>query len=173
MQFWINILAIVLSPIVAVGITVWLTQRNEKRKEKMEVFKQLMISRVCASTEDYVKTVNSIDVIFADSKEVRKAWKDLFDEYSNKDSDLDKCRYKHTKLIEAVAQDLGYKNKLEWSEIISNVYIPRWLIETWEQNNVVKEGQKNFAKVMETAAKSLLNENTSNVTKIERKKKKQ
>lgn len=70
-QFWINVLAIVLSPILAVLITIWLTRRNEKRKEKMEAFRQLMISRVTASTEEFVKIVNSIDVIFADSKPVR------------------------------------------------------------------------------------------------------
>lgn len=173
MQFWINVLAIILSPIFAVLITMKLTQRNEKRKEKMEVFKQLMISRANASTEDYVKTVNSIDVIFADSKKVRKAWKDLFDEYSNPNNTIDKYRYKHTKLIEAVAENLGYKNKLEWSEIISNVYIPRWLVDMWEQNNVLKEGQKNFAKVMETAAKSLSNENTEKVDNTKQKKEQQ
>lgn len=154
-QFWINVLAIVLSPILAVLITIWLTRRNEKRKEKMETFKQLMISRVTASTEEFVKIVNSIDVIFADSKPVRQAWKELFDEYTNPNYDLDRVKYRHTKLIEAVARDLGYKNKIEWNEIIENVYIPHWLVETWAQNNVLKDSQKNFAKVMETAVKNL------------------
>ena len=37
---WINIIAIVLSPIVAVLITMWLTTRNEKRKEKEASFLQ-------------------------------------------------------------------------------------------------------------------------------------
>lgn len=169
-QFWINILAIFLSPIIAVLITIWLTQKNEKRKEKMEVFKQLMISRVNASTEDYVKTVNSIDVIFADNKKVKKAWRDLFDEYSNQKQDLDQYRYKHTKLIEAVAEDLGYKNKLEWSEIIANIYIPYWLEEVWKQNNVVKEGQNNFAKVIETVAKNLSTETKKKINGTSKKK---
>lgn len=171
-QFWFNLVVIALSPILAVLITVWLTQRNEKRKEKMEVFKQLMISRVTASTEDFVKIVNSIDVIFADSKRVRTAWKELFEEYNNPNYDLDRVRYKHTKLIESVAQDLGYKDKIEWDEIISNVYIPRWLGDRWAQNNILKESQNNFAKVMETAAKSLSSEGNKAPCKTEHKKKK-
>ena len=64
-SFWINIAAIVLSPIIAVCITIWLTRREEKRKEKVIVLKQLMIARAFPLTYDYVKTVNCIDVIFA------------------------------------------------------------------------------------------------------------
>jgi septation ring formation regulator EzrA len=51
----INIMAILVSPIIAVIITVWLNNKNEKRKEKLEAFKQLMIARALPSTIKYVR----------------------------------------------------------------------------------------------------------------------
>ena len=41
----INIIAIVLSPIIAVLITRYLSIRTDKKKDKMEIFKILMATR--------------------------------------------------------------------------------------------------------------------------------
>ncbi|MCI5544734.1 MAG: hypothetical protein MR368_04595 [Azospirillum sp.] len=153
---WINIIAIVLSPIFAVLITMWLTIRNEKRKEKMEVFKQLMISRAVSGTIDYVKTLNSLDVVFADSPKVRAAWKDLFNEYAKTNIDSYSILSKRTKLIETIAKDLGYDDKIAWDEIIANPYVPNWLVEEWKQNDLLREGQKNFVELVKNA-----NQNTT------------
>ena len=143
---WINIAAIILSPIFAVIITMWLTTRNEKRKEKMEVFKQLMIARAISGNYDYVKTLNSLDVIFADSPKV---------------IDHIAILSKRTKLIEIIAKDLGYKNKIEWDEIISNPYIPNWLVDEWKQNDILKEGQKGFVELVKNATQNLPKNNVN------------
>lgn len=42
---WLNLVAIVMAPIVAVLIGQWLQNRAEKRKDKLEIFKTLMIAR--------------------------------------------------------------------------------------------------------------------------------
>lgn len=153
---WINIIAIILSPIFAVLITMWLTTKNEKRKEKMEVFKQLMIARAIPGTIEYVRILNSLDVIFADSKHVRLAWKELFNEYAKTNLDFCTVLSKRTKLIEAIAKDLGYNDKIAWDEIISNPYIPSWLVDEWKQNDLLKEGQKGFVELVKNATQNTI-----------------
>lgn len=157
----INVVAIVLSPIFAVFITMWITTRNEKRKEKMEVFKHLMVSRAIPCTIEYVKTLNSLDVIFADSPKVRVAWKDLFNEYAKNNSDTYSILSKRTKLIETIARDLGYDDKIAWDEIIANPYIPNWLVEEWKQNDLLREGQKGFVELVKNATQNNIKNNVS------------
>jgi hypothetical protein len=38
-QFWTNVLALLLSPLIAVQVTVWLQKRREERQRKLWVFK--------------------------------------------------------------------------------------------------------------------------------------
>lgn len=68
---------------------------------------------------------------------------------------------KRTKLIEIIAKDLGYKNKIEWDEIISNPYIPNWLVDEWKQNDILKEGQKGFVELVKNATQNLPKNNVN------------
>lgn len=137
---WINIVAVLSSPIIAVYLTRYLAERSDKRKAKMEAFKTLMVSRVNALNREFVSTVNSIDVIFYDCPKVRNAWRELYEQYNKPKVDGLAAMAKHTKLIEAIAYDLGYR-KMEWNEILNDVYIPNWLTDEWEKEKTVKEGQ--------------------------------
>lgn len=148
---WINIIAVLLGPIVAVYLTRYLAERSDKRKAKMEAFKTLMISRVNALNREFVSTVNSIDVIFYDSPKVRKAWRELYEQYDKPKVDGLAAMAKYTKLIEAIAKDLGYK-KMEWNEILNDVYIPNWLTDEWEKERTVKEGQVAMAQMINNLA---------------------
>ena len=40
-----------------------------------------MVARAIPKTYEYVKVMNSLDVIFADNSKVRKAWRKLYNEY--------------------------------------------------------------------------------------------
>ena len=75
----LNLIAIIIIPIIAVLIGQWLQTRAEKRKDKMHIFKTLMTSRVYGWTQESVYCLNIIDIVFADDREVRNAWKDLYD----------------------------------------------------------------------------------------------
>ena len=142
----VNVAALILIPLVAVWLARYLADRSEKRKNKMEVFKILMISRINSSTLEYVRTVNCIDVIFADSPKVRRAWRALYEQYARPNS-AENTQFKFIKLIEEVARDLGYKN-LEWDEIIANSYMPQWLCEDLNNEKTYKEGQIKIAQCM-------------------------
>ncbi len=78
----LNLIAIIVIPIAAVLIGQWLQNRSEKRKDKMQIFKTLMTSRIYNSwTQDSVYCLNIIEIVFADDENVCKAWKDLYDKY--------------------------------------------------------------------------------------------
>ena len=122
----LNLVAIIVIPILAVLIAQWLQTRSEKRKDKMLIFKTLMTARIYGWTVDSVHALNVIDIVFANDKKVRAAWKDLNDKYhvSNPDeTQLKKIEQAQYKLLEAISNSLGYKDKITW-ETIQNPYIP-------------------------------------------------
>lgn len=137
----LNLIAIIIIPIVAVLIGQWLQNRMEKRKDKMQIFKILMTSRIYGWTLDSVNALNIIDIIFADDKYVRNAWKELNDKYhvSNPDEQqLEKIKKAQYKLLEAIANSLGYKDKITW-EIIQTPYIPDGMVQQMEMQKIMNQ----------------------------------
>ncbi|MGF1679679.1 hypothetical protein L4D78_00130 [Photobacterium minamisatsumaniensis] len=122
-----EIIAVLISPVIAVLVSLWVTERLQKRRDRLDIFKVLMMTRENNSTLDFVKSVNAIDVVFHDKLSVRKAWKELYNSYSEKDPDFKKIGDNHTKLLEAMAVDLGYKDQITWEHITSS-YTPNWLL---------------------------------------------
>lgn len=75
----INLIALIVVPIAAVYIGQKLQDREQKRKDKIQIFKILMTSRIFGWTNDSVQAMNLIDVVFADDKDVCDQWKVCFD----------------------------------------------------------------------------------------------
>lgn len=145
---WVNLVAVIIIPILAVIIAQYLQNRSEKRKDKMQIFKVLMTSRIYGWTPESVHCLNLIDVVFSDDKEVRKAWKDLYDKYcveNPTETELKKIKDAQYKLLETIAHSLGYKNKITW-ETIQNPYIPKGMISQQMQQNARQEGIDNLIK---------------------------
>ena len=133
----INIFAILLAPIVSVIIGQYLQSNSEKRKDKMHIFKTLMTARLYGWTSESVHCLNLIDIVFADDKNVREAWKELYDKYcveSPSDTELKKIQTAQYKLLETMAISLGYKDKVTW-ETIQNPYIPNGMIQQIAKQN--------------------------------------
>lgn len=142
----LNLIAIIIIPIIAVIIGQWLQTRSEKRKDKMHIFKTLMTSRVYGWTQESVHCLNIIDIVFADDKKVRNAWKDLYDKYcvQNPDeSQLKKIETAQYKLLETMAVSLGYKDKVTW-ETIQNPYIPKGMLRQIEAQNQSQQAYNNL-----------------------------
>ena len=128
----LNLLAIIIIPIAAVIIGQRLQDRAEIRKDKMHIFKVLMTSRIYGWTVD---SVHAIDVVFAKDKAVRAAWKELYEAYSSTEqSDLMANKRKNLmyKLLEEIANNIGYKKEITW-ETIQNPYIPQGMVEKWQE----------------------------------------
>lgn len=143
----LNLIAIIIIPIAAVLIGQWLQNRSEKRKDKMQIFKTLMTSRIYNGwTQDSVYCLNIIDVVFADDKKVCNAWKDLYDKYCVQNPDetqSKKIKNAQYKLLETMAISLGYKDKITW-ETIQNPYIPLWMENQRQEQTKTQQAYNNL-----------------------------
>lgn len=162
----LNLIAIIVIPIVAVLIGQWLQDRAEKRKDKMEIFKSLMIARNGWSPES-VRSLNIIDIVFAEDKSVRSAWKEYYDKLcveNATETDLKKIKYCQDKLLEAMAVSLGYKDKITW-ETIQNPYKPKGMVEAELMQQEYQNGQLEWAKTI-GMFRNLIESNPNNTGKV-------
>jgi hypothetical protein len=137
----VNIVAVILSPIVAVLTGQYLQKRSEKRKDKMYVFMTLMKSRAFGWDIESVNALNVIDIVFSDNKDVRDAWKNHYSALcvsEPKENELKRIQDTKYKLLEVMAKSLGYKDTINW-ETIQNPYYPKGL---YNQHSMSQQNQE-------------------------------
>lgn len=90
-EFWMPVIAIVVSPILAVQVQKWLDNFRDKKKQKKEVFYALMATRAAKVSGEHVRALNRIDIewfgrhVFRShhttkiEREVLDAWKQYLD----------------------------------------------------------------------------------------------
>lgn len=140
----INVIAIIAIPIVAVFVGQLLQNKAEKRKDKMQIFQCLMTKRITGwAGLDAVNALNSIDIVFSDCEAVRKQWAVLLSKYRHDITAQEQYR-EQCKLLELMANDLGYKDKITW-DIIQNPYYPEGLAKQIEINSQILDGQVAWA----------------------------
>ena len=136
----INVLAIIIIPIAAVFVSQRLQSESEKRKDKMQIFQCLMTKRITGwAGMDAVNALNTIDIVFSDCEPVRKQWAVLLSKYRRDVTAQEQYR-EQCKLLELMANDLGYKDKITW-DIIQNPYYPEGLAKQIEINSQILDGQ--------------------------------
>lgn len=146
----INVIAIIAIPIVAVFVGQYLQNRSQQRKDKLDIFKTLMMNRVGWSVES-VHAMNVIDIVFAKDKNVRSKWKDYYTLLCIQEpNDMQKQQIQTAqhKLLEAMAISLGYKEQITW-ETIQNPYIPKGMIDAMQQQQIIQLGQEKWAGAMD------------------------
>lgn len=75
LQTWITGLAIFIGPLFGVLFTLWFQHRKDRRDEKHRLFTLLLANRKFYSiTPEMARALNTIDVVFADHKNVRDLW---------------------------------------------------------------------------------------------------
>lgn len=121
------IVTALISGLVATVITILWQEKSQKKKEKTKIFEILMAKRYEIHSEESVEALNKIDVVFYNSKNVRKAWKDFCDAANASDiaQKPQLISDKHLKLLEEIAKDIGYKN-IQWDNI-KDYYFPTGL----------------------------------------------
>src|SRR5712691_6831726 len=83
----INVVAILLSPLVAVLVSMWIQNKKERRQQQFWILSTLMASRSDPLTPENIKALNLIDLTFRDKPEVRRLWREYFEMLSNKGLD--------------------------------------------------------------------------------------
>ena len=112
----INILAILLSPVIAVVVTLWYQNRREKRNTKLSLFITLMAYRKTTKpTYDWAKSLNLIDIVFADNPAVVKLWHE-YHGHLCVDATTQATQHTYLNLLSEMAKELDYK-RLQQTDI--------------------------------------------------------
>ncbi|WP_026652493.1 DUF6680 family protein [Butyrivibrio proteoclasticus] len=159
----INIIAIIVSPVVAVVVGQILQDRRKKRSDKMEIFKTLMISRGLGWSTESVKALNIIEVVFSDDQSVLNQWKIYYDRLcveNPNEMELSKIKTEGDKLLDVMAKSLGYKEKVTW-ETIQKPYIPKGLSDNIIQQQQYQSAQLDIMNAASIYFQQMKNENES------------
>lgn len=149
----LNVIAVLVIPVVAVVVGQKLQEKAEKRKDKTNIFQCLMTRRTTGwANPDAVDALNTIDIVFSDSDAVCNQWHVLFDKYRPEIQRQEQYR-EECKLLELMANDLGYKDKITW-ETIQSPYYPIGLDQQIVRNTEILKGQEAFAKAAGTFIQS-------------------
>ena len=126
---WLTLIALIIGPVIAVGITLWFQNRSEKIKAKRGLFLTLMAHRKSAATPDpeWAKALNLISVVFADSADVVGKWYICYDILEQRQAGTPRWIHAHLQLLSAMAKALGYKSLAETD--IDKFYIPQGAVD--------------------------------------------
>ena len=125
----INLIALIVVPILAVIIGQKLQDRAQKRNDKIQIFKILMMSRIYGWTTESVQAMNLIEIVFADELCVENPT----------ETELQKIKKEDEKLLETMAKSLGYKNIT--LATIQSPYIPKGMTEQRVQQQKYQNDQ--------------------------------
>lgn len=140
---WINVLAILLAPLVAIRVSVWLERRKEKRQRQFIIFQTLMATRASTLAPNHVQGLNMIDVEFygtdRSSRAVVEAWKVYLDFLNTptEPSPAWGARQKEllVDLLQKMASHLGYH--FDKTDIKNTSYFPQgYGTAEWEQQQI-------------------------------------
>jgi hypothetical protein len=110
---------------------------DERRRMKLNVFATLMQERAQIHLENGVRALNSIDIVFNDSREVREAWSELYLAFEMKPLVGHVIEERLRKLLAAIAKDVGLAEQLR-NDDIGRVYFPQVL----QEDQLVKQIQR-------------------------------
>lgn len=141
----LNLLALILIPVVSVIVGQYLQKQEQKRKDKMLIFQCLMTRRITGwAALEAVNAINSIDIIFSDSKAIRNQL-GIWISKCKEDIPAQEQYREQCKLLELIANDLGYKDIITW-DVIQNPYYPKGLDQQLTINTQIIDGQVEWAK---------------------------
>jgi len=96
---------------------------TERQKLKFSAFVTLMQERGQIYSDDGVRALNLIDVVFNESRPVREAWSELFGAFHMKPLQQHYIDERLRKLLAAIANDIGLADQLR-NDDLGRIYRP-------------------------------------------------
>jgi hypothetical protein len=128
----LTIIAIAISPAIAVGVSIWVQSWKEKRQQKRYIFASLMSTRHQVISDEIVRALNMIDVVFYDKKKIRELWHEYYDmlhnEGLNNPLGWEQRNTKKLELITEMAKEVGFSKEITHIDV-NRVYSPVGLAE--------------------------------------------
>ncbi len=148
----LNMIALIVIPILVVVLGYILQDRAEKRKDKMQIFTAVMTFRYNLSKES-VEALNCIPIVFSGQGKdsiVRNRWKKYYKFLciqNPNDMQIKQRNEALYKLLESMADVLGYKNIVTWEEI-QNPYVPLGMVTAINNNEIIQGGMARMVQGM-------------------------
>lgn len=135
-----NVIAIALSPLIAVSVTLGYQHWREKRNSKMWVLNTLIGTRSNPLTYEAVRALNMIDITFSKDTDVRRLWREYFEMLNNQGLNnqlgYEQRQRKNLELITEMAAALGYRKEVTHLDV-DRVYQPQGIVNTEDRNERV------------------------------------
>ena len=148
----LTVIAIALSPFIAVFVSRWIEDWKDLKKQKTFIFLSLVSSRHQNITEEQARIYNSIDVVFSKSSNVRKKWREYYELLHQRDR-MSEWAKKKLELLKAMADETGYKKAIDHLDL-DRVYYPTGLTEDAEKRKIYEEKILEFIKRVEVVGVS-------------------
>ncbi|WP_270167548.1 DUF6680 family protein [Paenibacillus sp. SYP-B4298] len=103
----IGLISAVVSGIIAITIATKINRNNESRKLKTDLLRKLMGNRNDIHSKEFTESLNSIFVVFYQSKEVVSALKEFHQVVVSTKKTSQEVEAKLIELIRSICQDLG------------------------------------------------------------------
>ena len=120
---WLTMGAIVIGPIAAVLISLFLQRQTIKQNYKFNLIATVLQNRHSVLAEDHVRALNAIDLVFAEHKEVRQLWEQFMHMRNTQGISPDDVVKKYNQLIEAMVRAAGYGKSVSYIDM-SRVFYP-------------------------------------------------
>lgn len=143
-----TIIAIALGPLIAVQVQKLLERRRNNKNRKLQIFKSLMATRGAVLSATHVEALNRIDLEFSDNKKYKKvieAWKEYFDNLSDKSTKDEELSIWFTKNIELLANllyEMGNSLGFSFDKVLirRNIYSPEGHQQIENENLLIRRG---------------------------------
>lgn len=133
------IVTALISGLLATLVTILWQQRTRIYISKMKVFETLMSNRYLISSEESVKALNSIDVVFYKDNLVRTAYKEFLNEADKKPELNANIGDKYLKVLEEISKSLRL-GSIHWDDI-KHTYYPNGLSDKLQEEEALRKMQ--------------------------------
>lgn len=148
----LSIIAILISPLIAVQVTQYLDRKRQLGERKLNVFKTLMSTRSANLVPSHIQALNMIDVEFDIKKplekEVVEAWKIYLDHLNDKNYPTATWDSRRVELLIDLLHKMGKSLNYDFdkSHIKNTSYYPRGYGETEDDQYIIRKSFVNLLK---------------------------
>jgi len=128
---WLTLFALISGPVMAVGVQLWFTRRQEVRQRQLSVLDTLLAYRGRVLHSDSVRALNTVPLVFYQHEKVREKFRALITSFSADgwnsipvpQQTITNMEDALTELLSEMAKVLKYD--FDHTEIKGQAYVPR------------------------------------------------
>ncbi|QGP80888.1 DUF6680 family protein [Sphingobium sp. CAP-1] len=145
---WLTLVGVIVGPIIAVLISLWIENRRRDRDQKLIILRQLLTTRHLVGDPNYSAAVNLIPVEFAGKRAVLDAYREFIEAVQlvpspeNQERVIAKSVAKQTRMIFEIAKSIGFK--IAETDIQTTAYAADGFI---QRDNIIVEAWKSWPRI--------------------------